>query len=140
MTLEEIGDNWDDALLCVTDLTACCRGGALGDWFFPNETQLPNTIPFFNDMPNPWDFYRSRGLSVVRLNRRRGGVNGIYRCEIPVSVAPSVVYQNIYIGVYTTSSGELYMYSHILFKCSHTAVLVLQKSGIQAYTCSRLIL
>ena len=111
VTLEDIGEG-DDGLLCVTDLTACCRGGdtagmgPLGHWFFPNESALPNMIPFFNGLPNPWDFYRLRDVSVVRLNRRRGGVTGIYRCEIPVSVAPSVVYQNIFIGVYTTSTGE----------------------------------
>ena len=40
---------WDDALLCVTDLTACCippytgeMGSALGNWFFPNETRVPS--------------------------------------------------------------------------------------------------
>ena len=49
-TLEDIGEG-DDGLLCLTDLTACCRGsdappgtGALGDWFFPNRTAVPNTI------------------------------------------------------------------------------------------------
>ena len=80
--------------------------GALGDWFFPNGTALPNMI--INAQGLVWEFYRNRGPSVVRLNRRRGGVTGIYRCEVPVSVAPSVVYQNIYIGVYTASAGELY--------------------------------
>ena len=107
MTLEDIGEG-NDGLLCVTDLTTCCRRDdtpagmeALGEWFFPNESALPNTIPFLNGLANPWDFYRNRDVSVVRMNRRRGGVNGIYRCEIPVSVVPSVVNENIYIGVYT---------------------------------------
>ena len=115
MTLEDIGDSGDggDALLCITDQTACCRSsdtpsgmGALGEWFFPNESALPNMLPFLNNLPNPWEFYRNRDQSVVRMNRRRGGVTGIYHCEIPVSVTPSVVYQNIYIGVYKATTGE----------------------------------
>ena len=48
VNLEDIGKD-DDALLCTTDLTACCRppytgemGPDLGNWFFPNETRVPN--------------------------------------------------------------------------------------------------
>ena len=120
VTLEDIGEGDAAALLCVTDLTACCRSGdtpagmgALGDWFFPNGTAVPNTIVGFggggtSGVPIIWEFYRNRGSGVVRMNRRGGGVDGIYHCEIPVSVAPSVVNQNIYIGVYTASAGESY--------------------------------
>ena len=43
---------------------------------------------------------------MVRLNRKRGGDDGIYRCEIPDSMN---VIQNMYIGVYMTSTGELYI-------------------------------
>ena len=50
-----------------------------------------------------WEFYRNRGPSVVRLNKRRGGVDGIYRCVIPDAAG---VDQTIYIGVYTASTGE----------------------------------
>ena len=123
VSLEDIGES-SDALLCVTDLTACCRGsdtngmGALGDWFFPNGTAVPNMIIGFlggglSGTPIIWKFYRNRGPSVVRMNRRRGGVNGIYRCEIPVSLGSPIDNQNIYIGVYTASTGEWYMYTGI---------------------------
>ena len=50
-----------------------------------------------------WDFYRNRGDMVVRMYRRRGGVEGIYRCEIPDSMN---VTQTIYIGMYTAGSSE----------------------------------
>ena len=43
---------------------------------------------------------------MIYLNRRRGRVNGIYHCVIPDSMN---VIQNIYIGVYTASTGELYI-------------------------------
>ena len=100
VTLEDIGDgdDGDDALLCRTNRTDCCRSGGIGNWYFPNGTRLPSTGAW-------WDFHRTRGQMVVRLNRRRGGEDGIYRCEIPDSVN---VTQTVYIGVYTakTCNGE----------------------------------
>ena len=100
--LEDIGEGVD-ALLCITNQTACCRESdsgemvsAIGNWYFPNGTKVPSG-------DNQWDFYRTRGQMVVRLNRRRGGVEGIYRCEIPDAMN---VIQTIYIGVYSASTGE----------------------------------
>ena len=101
MNLEDIGE-YGGALLCNTNLTACCRPPytepAIGNWYFPNGTRLPST-------GNHWGFHRNRGEMVVCMHRRRGGVSGIYRCEIPDSVD---VTQTIYIGVYAanTSTGE----------------------------------
>ena len=102
MALEDIGEGNDNALLCVTNLTACCqhpyigKGSPSGNWFFPNETRVPSNS-------QQWDFYRTRGHMEVHMQRRGGGVEGIYRCEIPDSTS---VNQTIYIGVYTASSGE----------------------------------
>ena len=126
VTLENINEG-GDALLCLTSLADCCRSGdtpsgtpSLGDWLFPNGTAVPNTIIGFvgggtTGPPIIWKFYRNRDLRVVRINRREGGVDGIYRCEIPVSLGPPIVYQNLYIGVYTASTGELYMYTRIKY-------------------------
>ena len=125
VTLEDIGED-DDALLCVTDLTACCRppytgemGPDIGNWFFPNGTRVPNgddnitsglLWDFYRNgtrVPNGddnitsgllWDFYRTSSHSMILLNRRRGGVNGIYRCEIPDALG---VTQTIYIETTT---------------------------------------
>ena len=103
MNLENIGDKSDTVLLCMTNLTACCKrpytgenGIVLGNWFFPNETR-------FHSENTLWDFHRTRGQMMVQLHRRRGGVNGIYRCKIPDSMN---VTQTIHIGVYTASTGE----------------------------------
>ena len=76
VTLEGIGEG-GDALLCITNYTACCR---------------------------------------PPLNRRRGGEEGIYRCEIPDAVN---VTQAIYIRVYSASTGEWFMFTPVL--CSNTA-------------------
>ena len=94
VALEDIGEN-DTALLCMTNLTDCCVSPDKGRWRFPNGTIVYN-VSF-------GDFYQTRGEMVVHLNRRRGGDEGIYRCETPVSMN---VTQTIYIGVYSTSSGE----------------------------------
>ena len=108
VTLEDIGEG-DDALLCITNQTACCvppyaggNGSVFGNWFFPNGTRVPSDI--VNETSGEeWNFYRDRGQMVVRMNRRRGGEEGIYRCEIPISMN---VTQTIYIGVYSISTGE----------------------------------
>ena len=105
VTLEDIGEGYDAALLCLTNKTACCRppygywGSAAGTWFFPNETTVPSPGSW-------WEIYRTRSQMVVRLHRNRGGVSGIYRCEIPDA---RNVTQTIYIGVYTADTGELYI-------------------------------
>ena len=106
VTLEDIGEG-DDALLCITDQGNCCTPAHIGmpdvvygNWFFPNETCVASGTTVNGTQ---WDFYKTRGQSVVRLNRRRGGEEGIYRCEIPDTAN---VTQTIYIGVYNTT-GEL---------------------------------
>ena len=115
--LEDIGEG-GDALLCITKLTACCRssdtGGirsALGNWFFPNGTRVPSV-----NNQIQWDFHRSRGHMVVSLHRRRGGEEGIYRCEIPDTMN---VTQTRYIGVYSASAGEW-----SIFLCSYCSAHV----------------
>ena len=78
--------------------------GILGDWYYPNGTGFANNGEL-------WDFYRNRGPSVVRLNRRRDGVTGIYCCEIPDTTG---VVQTIYIGVYTANTGGWCIYTQVL--------------------------
>ena len=108
VALEDIGESDSTALLCVTDLTACCQpsdngqfGHVIGNWFFPNESSVPSDL--VNETSNlRWAFYRSRGQMVVLLHRRRGGVTGIYRCKISDTMN---VTQNLYVGVYTNNTG-----------------------------------
>ena len=98
VTPEDIGVE-GDALLCMTNFTACCRdkdGSVFGNWFLPNGTRVPSMVTSQN-------FYRTRQWMMVLLHRRGGGEEGIYRCEIPDSMN---VTQTIYIGVYTRGSGE----------------------------------
>ena len=114
MILEEIGEGDVNSLLCETNLTACCRGSdadrALGNWYFSNGTRVPSET-VNGSLSEQWDFYRTRGKMVVRLHRKRDGVEGIYRCEIPDAMN---VTKNIYIGVYSASTGEWVMYTLVL--------------------------
>ena len=102
VTLEDVGEG-DDALLCITDQTACCRppytgetGSVIGSWFFPNGTRVPSSGA-------QWDIYRTSGWKVMHLHRRRGGEDGIYHCVIPDTMN---VPQTKYIGVYAANTGE----------------------------------
>ena len=100
VTLEDIGEE-DNALFCITIVATCCRyenGSVFGNWFFPNGTQVPSLIA--NKTQN---FYREREQMVVNLNCRRGGEEGIYRCEITDSMN---ITHSIYIGVYSADNGE----------------------------------
>ena len=120
VTLEDIGEG-DDALLCETDQLACCRppytgamGGVRGNWYFPNGTIVP--IETVNSTTNDqWDFYSTRGDSVLSLHRKRNGEDGVYRCVIPDA---SNVTQTLYVGVYTTNIGEWCM---VTFSTAHAA-------------------
>ena len=111
VTLEDIGEG-PDALLCITHQTACCRssdtgnGFVSGNWFFPNGSRVSSKVSSRVANGTSYEeqeFYRTRGQMVVRLHHRRGGIEGIYRCEISDSMN---VYQTIYIGVYSANTGE----------------------------------
>ena len=103
-----IGDitEGDNAMLCLTDATQCCRGsdnpsGALGDWYFPDDTLVPDGTDTSRDI------YRNRGASLVRLNRRNNAQSptGVYRCEIPDASGTN---QNIFIGVNSNGNQGRY--------------------------------
>ena len=94
VNLEDIGDG-DAALLCMTNLTGV-NESVRGNWYFPNETGVFSTH-------NDSEIYGTRSQMMLRLNRRKGGVEGIYHCKIFDAMN---VTQAIYIGVYNTSTGE----------------------------------
>ncbi len=90
-----------DSLLCVTNIMACCQENE-GQWFFPDGTQI-SIIPFQSH-------YISRGLSVVRLNRRSSisatiTPAGVYRCEVPASSGA----ESVYIGLYPPGQGGAWL-------------------------------
>ena len=93
IVITDIGEDDCGALLCFTDLIECCRDsdtpdgeGALGQWFYPNGSIV-------GTRSDGRDFYIDRGLSVVRLNRRRNATSttGLFCCEVPDATAASTM-------------------------------------------------
>ena len=106
--LQSIGEG-AGALLCTTDRTACCTGtlGQAGEWFYPDGRMVPIVNPAPPATAEP--YYRNRGTSLIRLNRRSSqGLSvmytGVYCCQIPDQMN---VMQTLCVGAYLTeSAGE----------------------------------
>ena len=88
--ITDIGED-NDALLCMTVKSDCCRSSAVGEFYYPNN----NTAVGYSQVNS---LYRNRDTQVVRLNRRNNALSptGVYRCQIPDS---SGRMQNIYINI-----------------------------------------
>ncbi len=78
---------------------ACCQYRDEGQWFFPDEKEISTS----SIQPH----YISRGLSVVRLNRRSSATTpaGVYRCEVPASSGA----ESVYIGLYPPGQGGAWL-------------------------------
>ena len=61
--ITDIGEG-DNALLCITDNTECCRPPDDGEFFYPDGTAVGFSIS--NSL------YRNRGEQFISLNRRNG--------------------------------------------------------------------
>ena len=78
---DDIGENVN-ALLCNTDNDDCCdKHPRKGEWYFSGNKVGVLGMPPGNNL-----FYRNRGSSVVRLNRRgTPSQRGHFWCEVPGS-------------------------------------------------------
>ena len=99
--LENIGitDQLSDASLqCTTNKTDCCHLAyntvRFGWWYYPNGTEVTN---------NNFDLYRHRGRSVAYLNRRKGGMGGIYHCKITDRHGVNLTW---FVGLYAGQEGN----------------------------------
>ena len=81
-----IGETNEDALVCHTDLSTCCRGAdnpsgpmGMGEWVFPNGTNVPR------DGSSNNDYFRTRDTKLIRLHQRNNNMTtGLYCCVIPI--------------------------------------------------------
>ena len=115
MTLPDIGEG-KEALFCITNKTNCCRVTdirnndtlipstiqnltGIGQWYFPNSTLV-------GGKSSQGALYRSRGLSVVRLNRMKNAMTptGLFHCVIEDADEVNI---SIYIGIYLSENGIL---------------------------------
>jgi len=105
VTITDIGTG-SAALICATTFKPCCYSGPSPGthWYFPNGSRVENT--------NTLSYYRSRTdsgtppgtVGTVLLHRNPDGITtGIFRCEIRDATG---AFQSIYVGIYTTTTGE----------------------------------
>jgi len=105
LALEDVGKD-KDSVICWTDRQDCCHstftvGGSLGKWYFPDRSTVKFSADYeLSDRKSP--IYRNRGHQVVALNRRRGGEDGVYWCEIPDEQGKM---HSVYVGLYSAAGG-----------------------------------
>ena len=92
----------NNALVCLTNFTACCSnsetGGtiSLGDWRLPDGSLVPGGAS-----GSTASIIRTRGASAVLLHRRNNVMvpTGVFTCEVPdASGVLRFVYIYIYVG------------------------------------------
>ena len=119
MSLGDIGEG-RRALLCFTSETGCCRYASvprfMRDWYFPNGSAVGIN-------GDGYKFYRNRGPSIVRLNRRYNATsqNGIFSCIIPSFITQSnqIIISTIHIGIYDIGQGNRHVYNLLLIIIDH---------------------
>ena len=86
--INDIGKGQDNALLCFTDLSKCCKSelqGLLGEWFYPNRSAVHLIALNTN-------FYRNRGPNVIRLHWRNYSMTptGEFCCVVPDAASVNI--------------------------------------------------
>ena len=94
-TLDHIMNTASTALLCVTPAADCCTVAGSGDWFSPSGSVVTTSTSSAT--------YQVKGNFFVELRRSSGGVEGIYRCDIPLTAGAA--YNSFYVGLYPAGSG-----------------------------------
>jgi hypothetical protein len=90
--VDDIGEG-DDALLCHTNKPDCCHYifNRAGEWYYPDGTRVG--LKYDYD-----EFYRNRGIGIVRLNHQQEifTARGRFRCEVPdASSMNQILFVNI---------------------------------------------
>ena len=123
VTVNDIAEN-DSALLCYTNNVECCETDGLtgkGEWYFSSRTSVGTSV-------DGGDFYRNRGPSVVRLNRRNNAMipTGVFRCKIPDANGTD---RSIYIGIYPREGGTPVINNSLSYSYNQTQSLECTSTG-----------
>ena len=96
VNLADIGEG-GCALICYTNARGCCKSQNIGEWYFPNGSDVRTNGAMDN-------FYRDREERMVRLNRRNNamGPTGSYCCDIPGSNGD----MTLCVGVYNSGDSK----------------------------------
>ena len=103
VTIMDIGTG-SAALNCTTTYTECCFSGPSPGthWYFPDGSRVGriNTLPYYRSRTDAKSDYPGR---VILHRNPEGTTTGVFRCEIHDA---SGVFQSIYVGIYTATTGE----------------------------------
>ena len=117
MALTAIGTD-NNALICLTNFTACCSNsdtggtGSLGDWRLPDGSLVPGGAS-----GSTASIIRTRGPSAVLLHRRNNVMvpTGVFTCDVPDA---SGVLRFVYIYVGQVQGTSYYYMTCALFGSS----------------------
>ena len=110
VALEDIGKD-GDALLCVTNLTACCQSPANGNWFFPNGTGVPNS-----DNHLGFHAHNQRSYDGVFAPQKRWRARDLQLCDTwfnecyPDHIRWSVLNKQWWVIVHAGSKSSLWVF------------------------------
>ena len=98
VTLDRIKNTAPTAVVCVTPATDCCTSPpqAVG-WYGPDSAKVA--------LSSSSDVYYTRGDSFVDLRRNGGGMEGLYRCDIPLMTG-DLVLSSFYVAIYQDGNGN----------------------------------
>ena len=128
VTITDIGTG-SQALLCTTTNSGCCSSGnPTTQWYFPNGSQVQN----LGLSPPSMTFSRTRSTSpgTVLLHRNsEATTTGVFRCDIP-DVSGDL--QNIYVGIYTATTGESCTFCTTFFLTEYRGVRLFKQDCVHA--------
>ena len=118
--VQDIGSG-DDALMAVTSFEECCRTQRVGEFYYPDGSQVGRNA---DSQP----FYRNRETQLIRLHRRNSDIDeatrsllGQFRSEILDGCGEIT---NMYINI-----GESLQHLHQTFiACNHIASTAILQS------------
>ena len=134
------GYNSGNEVVCHTDLSTCCRGGAgpdRGDWYFPNGDRMQLG---FDPLVERRQFQR---VELIRGDRSGSIPSGIYRCSIETVAVNSAdntdttTRETVYVGLYDSGGEHAIIFIHsvvythmrrcliLLLACSYIIILVI---------------
>ena len=93
--LDQIMNTASTALLCITTAVDCCALDGSADWFDPSDTVISTSAS--NNVS------QVKGRHYADLRRNIGGEEGLYRCDIRLSVGATR--SSFYVGVFTIENG-----------------------------------
>ena len=111
VTLDEIMNTTSTALLCITPAVDCCTAPGSADWFSPSGSVISTLI-----MTS--DVYQVKGSHYADLRRSSGGEEGLFRCDIRLSIGadPSC----FYVGIFESGNGIINYVAIISLIHTHT--------------------